>query len=106
MDNVVGGRIKQERERVGLSQEQLAEAVGLGNRSQINKIESGHRKVDSTELRRISDVLGVPMDAFFDEQRGEVLALARGDDDRMVQWGLDLLADIEFAESAVAARGW
>jgi transcriptional regulator with XRE-family HTH domain len=80
--------------------------VNLGNRSQINKIEAGTRRVDSVELRRFSDVLGVPMDAFFDEARGEVLALARGEDDRMTQWALDLLGDIEFAEAEVAAHGW
>ena len=106
MDNIVGNRIKQERERRGMSQQQLADAVELGNRSQINKIESGARKVDSLELRRFSDTLGVPMDAFFDQARGEVLALARGEDDRMTQWALDLLGDMEFAEAEVAAHGF
>jgi transcriptional regulator with XRE-family HTH domain len=106
MENIVGRRIRQERERLGMSQEELAAGVGLGNRSQVNKVESGVRRVDSLELRRFSETLGVPMDAFFDESRGEVLALARGEDDRMTQWGLDLLADMEFAEAEVASRGW
>ena len=106
MENIVGKRIKQERERLGLSQEELALAVGLGNRSQVHKVETGARKVDSLELWRFSETLDVPMDAFFDEQRGEVLALARGGDDRMTQWGLNLLADMEFAEREVAAHGW
>lgn len=106
MENIVGQRIRQERERVGMSQEQLAVAVGLGNRSQVNKVESGVRRVDSMELHRFSEALGVPMDAFFDEARGQVLVLARGEDDRMTQWGLDLLADIEFAEAEVSRRGW
>lgn len=106
MENIVGRRIRQERERLGISQEQLAAAVGLGNRSQVNKVESGSRRVDSMELHLFSEALGVPMDAFFDEARGEVLVLARGADDRMTQWGLDLLADIEFAEAEVATHGW
>ncbi|MGI8624548.1 MAG: helix-turn-helix domain-containing protein [Solirubrobacteraceae bacterium] len=106
MDNLVGARIKQERERLGLSQDELARAVDLGNRSQIHRIETGARRVDSMELRFFSDVLGVSMEAFFDEARGQVLALNRGDDDRMTQWALDLLGDIEFAEAEVAARGW
>jgi transcriptional regulator with XRE-family HTH domain len=107
VENTVGMRIRQERERLGMSQEELAVAVGLGNRSQVNKVESGVRRVDSLELRRFSEALGVPMDAFFDDARGEVLSLARGDDDdRMTQWGLDLLGDMEFAEGEVSRRGW
>ena len=106
MDNIVGKRIKQERKRLGLSQDALAAAVELSSRSQVHRVETGERKVDSMELLRFSEVLGVPMDAFFDEARGEVLALARGGNDRMTQWGLDLLADIEFAEREVAAHGW
>jgi transcriptional regulator with XRE-family HTH domain len=96
---IVGKRIRQERERLGLSQDELAVAVGLGNRSQVRKVESGARKVDSLELRRFSEALGIAMDAFFDERRGEVLERARVGDDRMTNWGLELLADMEFAES-------
>lgn len=89
-----------------MSQDELARAVGLRNRSQIHKVETGARRVDSLELRRFSEALGVSMDAFFDESRGEVLALARGEGDRMTDWGLDLLADIEFAEHEVARHDW
>jgi transcriptional regulator with XRE-family HTH domain len=106
MENIVGQRIRQERERLGMSQEQLATAVGFGNRSQVNKVEAGTRKVDSMELYGFAEALGIPMDALFDEARGEVLVLARGgEDDAMTQWGLNLLADIEFAEAEVAAHG-
>ena len=106
MANIVGERIRQERQRLGMSQAELADAVGLGNRSQVHKVETGERRVDSMELRLYSQVLGVPMDAFFDASRGEVIVLARGEDDRMTQWGLDLLADMEFAEAEVERRGW
>ena len=106
VDNIVGRRIRQERERLGMSQDDLAAAVGLSNRSQVHRVETGQRRVDSMELYRFSEALGVPMDAFFDEARGDVVALARGRDDRMTQWGLDLLADIEFAEAEADARGW
>ena len=108
MENIVGKRIREERERLGMSQEELALAVGLGNRSQVNKVESGARKVDSLELRRFSEALEVPMDAFFDEARGEVLALARGGGgrDHMTDWGLELLSDMEFAEREVTRHGW
>lgn len=112
MENIVGQRIRQERERLGLSQEELAGLVELSSRSQVHRIETGERKVDSLLLRRFSEALEVPMDAFFDQERGEVLALARQGEadstaiDAMAQWGLELLADIEFAETSVSSRGW
>lgn len=110
MENIVGKRIKQERERLGLSQDELASAVGLSNRSQVHRIENGARKVDSLLLRAFSDCLEVPMDAFFDQERGEMLALARAGDragvGQMANWGLELMADMEFAERAVREHGW
>ncbi|MGI8800715.1 MAG: hypothetical protein ACR2KV_00870 [Solirubrobacteraceae bacterium] len=42
--------------------------------------------MDSLELRRFAEILGVPIDAFFDESPGRVLALSRGGDDRMTNW--------------------
>ena len=45
------------------------------------------------------------MDAFFDEDRGNVLALARGEADELMNWGLDLLSDMEFAKAETERRG-
>jgi|HubBroStandDraft_6_1064221.scaffolds.fasta_scaffold99058_3 transcriptional regulator with XRE-family HTH domain len=106
MDSIVGRRIRQERERLGVSQDQLASMVGLGNRSQVHKVEAGDRRVDSMELRRFADALGVSMDALFDQARGEIIVHSRGGDDRMTQWGLDLLADMQYAADQVESRGW
>jgi transcriptional regulator with XRE-family HTH domain len=106
MNNTIGMRIRQERARLGLSQDQLATMVGLGNRSQVHKVETGNRRVDSMELLRFSDALGVSMDALFDEARGEIIVHARGGDDRMTEWGLELLADMEYAAAEVESRGW
>lgn len=112
MENTVGHRIREEREAAGMTQDELAAEVGLSNRSQVHRLETGERRVDSMLLRRISDALDVPMDAFFDEERSEVLALARTGSgsaagvSKSAKWGLELLADIEFAEQTVASRGW
>ena len=112
MENIVGTRIREEREAARMSQDELAQAIGLSNRSQVHRIETGERRVDSILLRRISEALEVPMDAFFDESRSEALALARqgaarpGGVSRTVKWGLELLSDIKYAEETVRSRGW
>ena len=52
------------------------------------------------------------MDAFFDAERGEVLTMARAGEapdealQTMTDAGLELLADIEFAEELASAHGW
>ncbi|MGV0581392.1 XRE family transcriptional regulator [Mycolicibacterium elephantis] len=62
----LGERIREARKRADLSQEQLGEAVGL-DRTAINKIESGIRKVTALELADIARAIGVRMSAFFEE---------------------------------------
>ncbi len=116
MDNelkqLVGRRIREERERRGMTLERLAAAVDVATRGQMSRFESGERGVDSMLLHRIAVALEVPMDAFFDAERGQVLSMARagGASDealqRMADAGLELLADIEFAEELVSAHGW
>ena len=112
MTNIIGQRIRQERERHDMSQNALAELVGLSNKSQVARIETGERKVDSMLLRAFADVFDVPMDSFFDEGRLQVLTYARtgqgqsAELDRMTTWGLNLLADVRFAKQEAASRGW
>jgi transcriptional regulator with XRE-family HTH domain len=112
MKQMVGQRIREERERRGMTLEQLANAVGVASRGQMSRYESGERGVDSMLLHRIAVALEVPMDAFFDVERGAALAMARTGDatdeamQRMADAGLELLADMQFAEELVGARGW
>lgn len=54
----LGERLDRARERAGLSQAELAEAVGL-TQSAISRIESGERSVDSLELAAIARRLDV-----------------------------------------------
>ncbi len=112
MKQMIGQRIREERERRGMTLEQLAQAVGVASRGQMSRYESGERSVDSTLLHRVAVVLEVPMDAFFDAERGQVLAIARAGEaqgeamQRMADAGLELLADMEFVEELVGAHGW
>ena len=77
MKQMIGQRIREERERRGMTLEELAQAVGVASRGQMSRFESGERGVDSMLLHRIAVALEVPMDAFFDAERGQVLAMGR-----------------------------
>jgi transcriptional regulator with XRE-family HTH domain len=56
----VAARIRQERDRRDWTQQQLADASGI-DRDKIGKIETGARKVNSTELVLISQAFQVPV---------------------------------------------
>jgi transcriptional regulator with XRE-family HTH domain len=56
----VAERIRHERDRREWTQQQLAAATGI-DRDKIGKIETGARKVNSTELVLISQALQVPV---------------------------------------------
>jgi len=56
----VAERIRQERDRRDWTQQQLADATGI-DRDKIGKIETGARKVNSTELVLISQAFQVPV---------------------------------------------
>ncbi|MFK3980658.1 helix-turn-helix domain-containing protein [Micromonospora sp. NPDC050397] len=65
-EQALGERIREARKRVGLSQEDLGRAVGL-ERTVVNKIEAGVRKVTALELSDIAGAIGVRMSTFFEE---------------------------------------
>lgn len=58
-DRALGARIRKARERVGVKQEQLAQAVGL-SRTSITNIERGRQGVQAYLLARVAEVLGRP----------------------------------------------
>lgn len=53
----IGERIKQRREELGLSQDELAKLVGYKSRSSINKIELGFRDLTQSKIKKIADAL-------------------------------------------------
>lgn len=57
----VGLRIKEIREKNGLSQFKLAKKTGSLNQSQISKIENGQRSVKVDELLILSNALNVSL---------------------------------------------
>lgn len=56
----LGRRIAETRKAAGLSQDQLADAIGMERRS-IQRYEGGTRDPRFTDLVRIADALGVPL---------------------------------------------
>ena len=57
-------RLKQARERAGLTQVEAARRLGRPQ-SFVSKCESGERRVDIVELRALARVYGVPITFFF-----------------------------------------
>lgn len=53
----IGDRIKQRREELGMSQEELATLLGYKSRSSINKIELNQRNLTQPKIKLIADAL-------------------------------------------------
>jgi transcriptional regulator with XRE-family HTH domain len=63
----LGERIRYARERVGLSQEQLASELNRDQRT-ISQYENGKRKILVTDLPLLAKILRVPISYFFEEE--------------------------------------
>jgi transcriptional regulator with XRE-family HTH domain len=65
VDVHVGKRIRHRRWLVGMTQQQLAEDVGI-KFQQIQKYETGANRVSASRLWDISETLGAPINFFFE----------------------------------------
>lgn len=65
VDVHVGKRVRHRRWMVGMTQQQLAEKVGI-KFQQIQKYETGMNRVSASRLWDISEALDVPVSFFFD----------------------------------------
>lgn len=76
----IGQRIKQRREFLGISQQELADRVGYKSRSSINKIELGINDVGQKALQKIAEALGTTSGVLLGEaSMGELMAAETGD---------------------------
>lgn len=69
-DAAVGARIAEARRSRALSQAALASAAAL-ERTALSKIETGRRGVGSSELARIAQALGLPIEQLFIDKAAE-----------------------------------
>lgn len=91
VDVHVGKRIRHRRWMVGMTQQQLAEQVGI-KFQQIQKYETGMNRVSASRLWDIAHVLSVPVSFFFEGLEGGV------DDETEQALSNDILADKEALE--------
>ncbi len=75
---LIGERLKQARERAGLTQDQVAKSLGV-LREQVSYFENGRREIDLVTLFRLADLYGYSAAHFLLGQRarpGEDLSIA------------------------------
>ena len=76
VDAHVGSRVRLRRMLIGMSQEKLGELLGL-TFQQVQKYEKGANRIGASRLFDLAQVLGVPVQFFYEEApAGEVHAFA------------------------------
>jgi transcriptional regulator with XRE-family HTH domain len=74
VDAHVGARLRMRRTQLGLSQERLAESVGL-TFQQIQKYERGVNRVGASRLWDLARALRVPIEFFYQDEPNETLPM-------------------------------
>jgi transcriptional regulator with XRE-family HTH domain len=80
MDTHVGSRVRLRRMLLGMSQEKLGEHLGL-TFQQVQKYEKGINRIGASRLYELAQVLGVPVQFFYDDAPAQAqagLALVSG----------------------------
>jgi transcriptional regulator with XRE-family HTH domain len=70
VDTYVGGRARMRRKMLGMSQQNLAAALGI-TFQQVQKYEKGANRIGASRLQKMSEVLKVPISYFFDGWPGD-----------------------------------
>src|SRR5688572_29580451 len=83
VDVHVGQRLRVRRSLLGLSQEKLAESIGL-TFQQIQKYERGMNRISAGRLYQFSKILDVPVTYFYDQfvAAGKVANIGMADNDQ------------------------
>jgi transcriptional regulator with XRE-family HTH domain len=66
IDKKIGQRVRTRRLEIGMSQERLAELLGV-TFQQVQKYEKGTNRVSASRLFHVAQVLGVPVQYFYED---------------------------------------
>lgn len=97
VDVHVGKRLRVRRSLLGLSQEKLAEAIGL-TFQQVQKYERGVNRISAGRLYQFSKILDVPIAYFYEQVKGMTPSNAMGMSDNVQEGfggGEDTMQDKE-----------
>jgi len=97
IDRLVGSRIRVRRMLVGMSQEQLGEALGI-TVPQVQKYEKGINRVGASRLHKVASVLRVSIGYFFEAHDGAAVTEPKERD----RSDPSLFSDRETIEIAIA----
>ena len=80
---LIGTHTRVLRRARGLTQQELAQALGFNDRQTVSAIENGARRVTAEELLRLTEILDIPLESFTDPfqlaDEGEFSWLCAGD---------------------------
>lgn len=107
----VGMKLRDARERMGVTQEQVARLLGV-KRSEVSYYETGRRPISLGKLARLATLYGYPVDYFLrtdDPDVGEVAVAFRAEDLadedlEIVAWAKGLIADIAELDAVLKGR--
>ncbi len=72
----LGAKIKKTRKSLGLSQERVAQTLGI-NRVAISQIENGNRKISAEEVAKLSKIFNVPSNIILDLEKDIEITLEK-----------------------------
>ena len=72
IDTYVGSRVRMRRLMLGMSQERLADQIGV-TFQQVQKYEKGTNRIGASRLQTIAGVLGIPVSFFFQQDNSQTL---------------------------------
>ncbi len=74
----LGQRIKQLRQRMGITQEKLAKRLGIAAHATISQMEAGKRKITLAELKNLSEIFGVSIGSLLEFEKAPEVVLQEG----------------------------
>jgi transcriptional regulator with XRE-family HTH domain len=111
IDKHVGSRVRMRRKMLAMSQEQLADALGI-TYQQVQKNENGTNRMGASRLQQMSHILQVPVEFFFEgapnasepHGSGSALSVAQIDDFVSDSDGLRLIGAFMRIDNAAVRR--